>query len=193
MPGNPPDVSLYSTAAQVIPVLFLALAFQARGGFFPSLLDEDWKRYRERREAGLVPPPTTDEMRTALQEAGHELPRSEAEMDRLFAVLKSEAETAAGKGRAAAGVISLLGILVLVAGEAVSLGVLEDQRPTAVRETIVGAALLVGGALVLFPLIRQQFERLEPLHQFFFTRRYAFTFATLGVMLTAALASYLVE
>src|SRR4051794_30333337 len=112
-----PDTSFYATAAQIIPVLFLALAFQARGGFFPSLLEEDWQKYRDRRAAGKTKAPSDEEMARRLEAAGHRLPTTREEMDALSHVLRREAERAADTGRAIAGAISLSAMLVLVVGE----------------------------------------------------------------------------
>lgn len=166
-----PNLDFYSTAAQVIPLLFITLAIDLRG-FFTSPLDRPltlWGRLRARDE----PVRAEEEYRLRVAEAeGRQDLRltPEEQFSISAAVQKSvakefdDAERPLARwariGRVAAAVISAVAMIALIVGEAVALRVLEAGRGSKTASGIIESVLWFGVGLLAWRLLERVVDAL---------------------------------
>jgi len=168
-----PDLSFYQLTAQIIPVLFIALAFEAKRFFADPLSDEEALELYRRR-TGFKP--NSDEEVTRLwtwfQDHLESLPEDEREKvlaDFTEVTSKSAERQDQGvrsikrKSAVIAVGISLIAMLLLVVGEAVAVSVSAGGHPSDFKMGVIGLAIAAGGYLIVLPLVQRQVQHLARL------------------------------
>jgi hypothetical protein len=158
-------MDFYATAAQVIPLLLLALAFEARGEFVPALTERQVRAFRDLRASRSK---RTDEeiladLAPTLTEMGFDGDDIVGDPDTLTAIFDAADNHFAKRDRAAAhflaGVLSIITLAILVGGEALALGALASDHKTTFTLTTIALSMLLGGVLIVYPLVLTQIRR----------------------------------
>jgi hypothetical protein len=166
------DTTFLEAAAQIIPVIFLALALQ---NFFPALGRAEVEQIREQRrkkarEQSGKPEFDTYEALEVLEDYIDKTPREEAlaTLDHLehvaneqIATLEAETDDAVRDAQLQAGLGSILVLFAMVLGEAAALTGLDQQQPNFARAFIAAFGISTGGAALLYPLLMVQLGRLK--------------------------------
>ncbi len=161
--ADPPNLDFYSTAAQVIPLIFITLAIDLRG-FFESPLDRKlrlWVRVREQTEPSLVATTAEVNRARAKVELGRELTpeqqfaaveRAHESVAKMFDGTEQPLQTAARRARIGAALASVISMLALIVGEAVALRVLEAGEGSKAASGIIESVLWLGAGLLSWRL-----------------------------------------
>jgi hypothetical protein len=158
------DLDFYSTAAQVIPLIFFTLAIDMKG-FVESPLETKraaWHAVRRETEPKLRE--STEDYDVAVEQARRQQrltpeeslavkAESAKKVAASFDSVEVPLEDRARRGRVVASVLSLIAIFGLILGEAVALRVLESGEGGHVESGIVESALWLGAWLVAWRLV----------------------------------------
>jgi hypothetical protein len=182
-----PDLSFYSTAAQVIPLIFVALAFESRSAFVPlsqvTLKDPELDsatELREQAERALSESPESDTLTQQVALARTLEKHLDRKLDHTTVRLNRQMQ------RATVGA-SLATMLALLAGEAGALGVLRSNSEGSGDAAIVGVALAAGSFWLIFQLVNSQLERMDATSAWSSSRRFLTSaLLTLPLLATAA-------
>jgi hypothetical protein len=155
-----PELDFYTTSAQVLPVLLLALAFEFRGTgmvFLPSALERVWDRQAELDEAVRTATfgPQTQRAREHRPRFSFQ-PTEKAPAERDAAEAKRAAPKQEPRPRMWPSVYTAFVALALIAGEAVALVVLATESPREFTKIFVGVVLGLGGLAILGPVLALQ-------------------------------------
>jgi hypothetical protein len=160
------NFDFYSTAAQVIPLLFITLAIDLRG-FVVSPLDVKlpaWKSTREEHEPRLVAVDAEHKIAVRKAELRRELTAEEqiaiwAEMTKKVAAdwdrTERSLKDSVNLSQLIAAVSSVTAMLALIFGEAIALRVLEVGHGTRTASAIVETALWLGAGLLAWRLVER--------------------------------------
>lgn len=187
-------LDFYATAAQVIPVIFLALAVDL-SGFVQSPIDrkmDDWREARRILEPELVSVSADRAEAEKKLEMQRELSSNEVFeiQDKAGAEHKADFDRAeqglaaqVSLGRVVAAILSIISILALILGEAVALRVLETGNAGRTTSGIVETALWLGAWLVGWRVLDRYVERIAAEVECVARCRTALTLGSFGVVL----------
>jgi hypothetical protein len=195
-----PNLDFYATAAQVIPIIFFALAIELRG-FLRSPTEEmaqDLAAFRPRAQQRIADANKRSLQRSKEEELARPLtPEESFELDAQATAIAATVvqdtfdpfERRFRIGRVLAGIGSLIAISILVLGEAVALRVLERREGGSFESALVETALWIGAGLVVLPLIDTYIKAIGKDIPFAASRRYLLSYGiTATVLVTAWLA-----
>jgi hypothetical protein len=190
------DLDFYSTAAQVIPLLFITLAIDLRG-FVVSPLDRmvvAWTEVRGEHEPQLV----KAEAEVKMAERKVALER-ELSPEEVFKIVEDATRTVrasfdsaenpfrekARQARLAAACLSVFAMLALILGEAIALRVLEVGHGTQTASGIVESSLWLGAGLLCWRVVDRVFDTVDEEGGSAIKHRYALTGIAAGLSLAA--------
>lgn len=180
----------YGIAAQVLPVIFLTLAFQMRGGFIPSPAEERYASLADLRPKMVEAVKEAQKLRW-VDDSRSLTPEQFFERDaaaQAYAEDHADAELrrladAAERSRMLTAVGSIMAIILLFLGEAMALRVLLEGKETDAAATLVQVALFVGAAMIAWPLLDRYIERIVDTHYILLRYRYRASLGLLGLLL----------
>lgn len=175
--GPMADLSFYSTSAQIIPVLYLALAFQNRGMFKP-FFEEDIDRSEKELRDYLTQRLNEDSSLTP-EEKFTRLERWVPSLDHLRRRLR------------VFGAIGMLAVTILFCvAEAFALRVLDTERPDDLAAGVIQVALWIGAGVLVAPLFKAQVDRVAEHVPYAKQRRFALVGFSVGLTLALCLFAY---
>jgi hypothetical protein len=190
------DLDFYSTAAQVIPLLFITLAIDLRG-FVVSPIDRTvvaWTEVRGEHEPRLV----KAEAEVKMAERKVALHR-DLSPEEVFAIVADATRTVrasfdsaenplrekARKARIAAACLSVFAMLALILGEAVALRVLEVRQGTQTASGLVESALWLGAGLLCWRVVDRVFDTVDEENRWAIKHRHVLPAIAAGLGLAA--------
>lgn len=173
------DVTFYSTVAQVIPVLFLAVAID-RGGFTRSATVDEIAQIRDEERAKTDHPAMYEAAKRHLRQAIADASSAEAAKDKAMllgaAIVEAETRAAAeirDRHRRAVLKSTAFGtftMLLLAVSEVAALKVTLTHNPSTVARLLCEFGLLFAGATLLFSLLDPEVQKIGKLRNWTLTR-----------------------
>jgi hypothetical protein len=190
------DLDFYSTAAQVIPLLFITLAIDLRG-FVVSPLDRmvvAWTEVRNQHEPQLVK--AEAEVKMAERQGALKRDLSPEEVFKIvedatgtvrasFDSVENPLRHTARRGRVVAACLSVFAMIALILGEAITLRVLEVGHGTRMASAIVESSLWLGAGLLCWRVVDRVFDATDEDGGLAVNNRYALTGIVTGLGLAA--------